>query len=370
MALAAFFLASIAAAAPSAAGEPALRPSGPAPPESFSGRSVLLLKNGRMVRGRISRNSGGYVVQLPQGRMVVPVSQVELQAKTADAVYKELRKLIPPKSSRHRLALAGWCTTNELYDQALREVRTVLKADPDDDAAKRMLKRIETIVNRKDEPQQTEKTIYERITAPEATALAGLSPEVAETYVAKVQPILMNGCAQAGCHGPRSKTAFRLSMVHLRSGGRRGLSERNLATALRYIDLKKPERSPLLTKPLGSHGRRGRTIFRGRAGKKQLAVLREWTRQIAAESNSATTTPSRPQRRSRQRSARRGKPVGYQLTPAMQAARARNRKPAVRKARRQPQSQPGDPFDPAEFNRKTADPNRRPGTSSRQGRNP
>ena len=349
------------------AGEPGLRSTVPVTTRSFSGQSVLLLTNGRLVRGRVSRNSGGYVVQFATGSMVVPVSQVKMQAQTADAVYRALKKQIPLQSPRHRLALAGWCTTNELYDQALKEVRAVLKSNPDHDAARRMQTRIEKLIAPPPEKPES-KSIYERLVAPEVTALAGLSPQVAVQFVSKVQPILMNSCAQSGCHGPRSKNAYRLSMVHLGSGGRRGLSEQNLSATLRFIDLKSPEQSPLLTKPLGRHGRRGKTIFRGRAGTRQLAVLRAWAVSVARSSSNANrsnTTATAGQKT-------RGRPQGYQLTPAMKAARSRTAYKSPRRKSRRSKSttqKPGDPFDPAEFNRKSAGTDRRSNSRNRRGRN-
>lgn len=350
------------------AGEPGLRSTTPPTTRSFSGRSVLLLTNGRLVRGRVSRNSGGYVVQFTNGSMVVPVSQVKLQAQSADAVYRALKKQIPLQSPRHRLALAGWCTTNELYDQAMKEVRAVLKSNPEHDAAKRMQTRIEKLIAPAPKKEES-KSVYDRLVAPEVTALAGLPPQVAVRFVSKVQPILMNSCAQSGCHGPRSKNAFRLSMVHLGSGGRRGLSEQNLSATLRFIDLKSPEQSPLLTKPLGRHGRRGKTIFRGRAGTRQLAVLRTWAANVARNSSS---TGVRSESTTSRRNEKHVRPNGYQLTPAMKAARSRTAYKGPRRPSRRSKSttsKPGDPFDPAEFNRKSAGTDRRSSTRNRRGRN-
>lgn len=259
-----------------------------APPAGFKnkpGKSALVLRNGRLVEGRISQSSGGYVVERPNGRLVVPFSQVEFQARSGVDAYRKLREQIPPKSVKARLALAGWCVTNQLLGQARKEVRIVLTKHPGHKTAERMLRRIDALLDADTDDTQKQTSIYERMTAPEVTALSGLSPEVARKFVGTVQPLLMNSCATAGCHGPRAQNGFRLSIVHLRSGNRRGGAEQNLSAVLRYVDLEHPDKSPLLTKPRGNHGRKGRAVFRGRSGVRQVAKLRRWVRSVAAESN-------------------------------------------------------------------------------------
>ncbi|MFQ5733863.1 MAG: hypothetical protein ACE5KM_18140 [Planctomycetaceae bacterium] len=330
---------------------------------------VLVLRNGRLVRGRISQSAGGFMVDVRNGRMMVPYSQVRFQAvSTADA-YRRLRDAVPNPSPSYRLALAKWCVTNELYDYALREVNHVLKSDPEHVAAGRMKRRVEAMLSPKTN-RPKKKTLYERLAAPDVTALAGLSPHVAKRFVGRVQPILMNGCALAGCHGPRSSNGFQLTRVRLSAGNRRGVSERNLAATLRFVNVRFPSKSPLLNKPLGNHGRRGKAVFRGRAGAKQIEELRSWVRMVAADSTSPETGPSSTASRRTEPPQRNpntggGRQTGFgvrsplprfQATPAMKAARSRvrTRRPVgepTRGPKRRPASA-ADPFDPAEFNRR------------------
>ena len=59
-------------------------------------------------------------------------------------------------------------------------------------------------------------------------------------------------------------------------------TERNLAEALRYIDIHDPARSPLVTAPQGGHA--GATaIFHGPQGNEQLKTLRTWIKQVSHE---------------------------------------------------------------------------------------
>jgi hypothetical protein len=42
--------------------------------------SMLVLKNGRIVKGTIGRGAGGYTVERPSGSMLIPFEQVRLEA--------------------------------------------------------------------------------------------------------------------------------------------------------------------------------------------------------------------------------------------------------------------------------------------------
>jgi len=347
----------------------------PAEPDSAGPEpGVLLLKSGRLVHGRISESSGGFVVDLKNGRMLVPFNQVRMHAASANEVYYKLRKTVPEGSVNYRLELATWCLNNKLYNQARNEVQTVLKAEPQNPTAGRMLTRIDALLDTKrDDAAEQRPSLAERLLAPETKSLAGLSPDAAAAFVARVQPILMNNCALAGCHGPKEKNDFNLLRVHLTSGSRRGQSERNLAAVLRYVDVRRPEASLLLEKPKGSHGRRGRTIFRGRAGALQMENLRNWVRMVSSDSRTKSDGLGRPSYKKSSIAARAtGDPVvtpqlrngfgngpptpRFQLTPAMRAAQSRLKNNIAVRGRKPPKRRKaaGDPFDPEEFNRQTA----------------
>lgn len=349
-------------------------------------RGVLVLRSGKLVRGRITHSAAGFEVDVTNGRMMVPYSLVRFQAASEADAYRRLRDAVERPSPNYRMALAQWCITNGLYEYALKELDAVLKANPEHNAARRMRTRIEAMLSPDTDKPKKKLSIFERLAAPDVTALAGLSPDVSRQFVSRVQPILVNGCALAGCHGPRSKNGFQLMRVHLTAGSRRGSSERNLAATLRYVDLRNSARSPLLTRPLGRHGRRGKPVFRGRAGAKQLAELRNWVRRVVDDS--FKDDPGRAPARSRvtddaaRAAASGGSRAGgsragfgvrsplpsYQATPAMKAARSRIRNRRVRDPIRpatRSSTPSGDPFDPAEFNRRTAPSTGPPNSSSR-----
>lgn len=256
---------------------------GPAIPRA---QRVLVLKNGRVVHGRISQCATGYLVDKPNGSLVVPVNRVQLEADSLQHAYRKLRSQVPTKSAEQHLVLARWCLTNALYRQCEAELRSALSIDPDLNEARSTLKRLEETVHR-DNPRHLQRSMP-RARTPDGfeptpvQSLAGLSRETAGRYVRKVQPILLSRCGNAGCHGPTAR-AFRLRHVHLGRGAHRLSTEQNLAQVLRQIDPRSPEQSPLIVVPTGGHGGAGRPIFDGPAGSEQQALVREWVARVADE---------------------------------------------------------------------------------------
>ncbi|MGH7128100.1 MAG: tetratricopeptide repeat protein [Planctomycetaceae bacterium] len=247
---------------------------------------VLVLTTGRLVEGNISENAGGYVVDLPNGSMLVPSDQVKFTARSKLDAYRQLRDEAPSPQPRYRLALARWCITNGLYDQAKQELSAVLATEPDHAEARATLRRLEELLNPENAihrtPIESPPRTHDGFKLPEASSLSRLSPETAREYVTRVQPVLLNKCGNARCHGSAAENELRLSHSFGRNN-HRIFAERNLAAILEYVNLEHPDRSPLLQVPRGNHGRGGRTIFVGPAGAEQRELLEVWVRRVAQE---------------------------------------------------------------------------------------
>jgi hypothetical protein len=248
---------------------------------------VVLMKSGRVLKGEIHQNADGYVVSQINGHLVVPFSQVKLVATDLAQAYQKLRKVMPYDTSDEHFKLARWCLLHGLYNETRDELRAALLLNDANETARRMLQRLEEIL----EPGRVAPlpvTPRRRLTAdgfePAAVqSLAGLSRENAIQFVRKIQPLLMNKCGNAYCHGQRASNDFRLVRVRAGRASHRVYSERNLTTLLKYIDMKNPDKSPILVKPLRAHGPAGRTIFFGSGGKLQVRNLKNWVRTMARE---------------------------------------------------------------------------------------
>lgn len=257
----------------------------PAAIESDGSESVVLLRNGRILKGRIKSVSTGYLVTSKSGYLAINHDEVRFEGKDVGEIYLQLRQELKDPSIKEQLGLAEWCVNQQLYSYADRELQAVLKRDPFNDVAKRLLRRIETDSQEKEDVSSQSKllTAFKEKTQPDdaARSLGGLSNTVAQQFVGSIQPLLTNKCGNARCHGGESEHAFKLARGASGGGNHRIYAERNLATVLKQVNLTRPAESPLLLVTRGSHA--GRPIFAGQGAAAQQKLLSTWIESVAAE---------------------------------------------------------------------------------------
>ncbi|HAH46015.1 MAG TPA: hypothetical protein DCM07_14415 [Planctomycetaceae bacterium] len=259
----------------------------PLPSVAQSETSLLLMKSGRMVSGEISESAGGYLVKNPTGSMVVPFESVLFEAKDLHEIYLKQRASMKYPTANSHLDLARWCITNELYEEAKSELRDAIRLEPKRSEPQLMLRRLMG-VSAENQPTVQEK-IQETLirkqleSSDEATSLTGISREQSALFVRKIQPIMLNKCGNANCHGNAAKSEFRLTQVTRRYGNHRIYAEKNLAEVLKWIDLEDPLRSQLLTKSEQDHPQQGIVVYTGYAGRKQQQVIQEWVAAVVAD---------------------------------------------------------------------------------------
>ena len=254
------------------------------PNDNSSG--ILVLADGKVMNGRFLPRPDGYEVEVQGGRMFIESERVRFIAKDLDDAHQRMRSSFSELTPQSHMELARWCLTNKRTDLARREVLDALHKDPNRVDAQRLL---QSLVQQNEgtskAPGGSGLTEFPSLArpsgpAPEARSLAGLSRSVAQDFTRHVQPILMNKCANAGCHGVRSISSFQLTPPH--RGTSVSIAERNLASVMKQIDLTRPSSSPLLTTLEGNHADSTTPIFRGRSGAVQMKTLRDW---VGAVSN-------------------------------------------------------------------------------------
>lgn len=244
---------------------------------------LVLFKSGRMETGRVSRNAGGYLIEKQNGRIQVPEDEVKFVVDNLHDAYRKQRDSIVEPTPATHVALAKWCITYQLYDDAREELKRCLNSDPENVDARRLLQRLTDTIRaglpKAAEPPISRKTL-EGFSAPKPASLGGLSPELAIQFK-RVENILVNKCGNASCHGVTSSNDFKI--ISSRVGGRsRENTQRNLAEVMKQIDLDDVGQSRLLEALRGSHGG-GRPIFTGQAASEQIKTIRNWVRQVADE---------------------------------------------------------------------------------------
>ncbi|WP_417383848.1 hypothetical protein [Gimesia sp.] len=259
----------------------------PLPAATRSETSLLLMKSGRMVSGEISESAGGYLVKNPTGSMVVPFDSVLFEAKDLHEIYLKQRAAMKYPTANSHLDLARWCITNELYEEAKSELRDAIRLEPKRSEPQLMLRRLMglTTENQPTVQEKIQETLIKKQleSADEATSLTGISREQSALFVRKIQPIMLNKCGNANCHGNAAQSEFKLTQVTRRYGNHRFYAEKNLAEVLRWIDLEDPLRSQLLIKSEQQHPQQGIVVYAGYAGRKQQEVIQKWVADVVAD---------------------------------------------------------------------------------------
>jgi len=246
---------------------------------------LVMLKTGRILSGMVSRNGGGYLVEQPNGRLQVGVDEVQFVVDNLREGYRKLRDSVVHPTPASHVDLATWCISHRLYDEAQDELKKSLKADPENEQARRLLQRLTDTMRVNLPPAgipSTPRKSAEGFLQPAVESLGGLSRETATQFTSRIQPLLLNKCGNAACHGMSSPNEFRLLTARIGGNGSRQTTEKNLAETMRYIDLDDVADSPLVNAGRNSHGGRG-TIFVGPAGAEQMKLLRVWALAVARE---------------------------------------------------------------------------------------
>jgi hypothetical protein len=272
--LAALFL--LAMAIPMARAE---RPLGYAPQDG-----LLLLRNGQVLRGKISCLGDRYVVALSTGEVRVKADEVEMQCHDLAEGYERKRALIEGHNVQQRLDLAQWCIQHDLLGYAANELRDALLLEPQHPRIALLERRL----NLAQQKPTILKAVFETPdNAPSADELdrltRGMPPGTMEAFTNSIQPLILNNCTSAGCHGPGAENAHRWVRVSLGRTASRRLTQRNLHTTLQLVDRANPAGSPLLVEAARAHGTAKAAAFTDQQAA-QFRQLSVWVHQVAQQS--------------------------------------------------------------------------------------
>jgi hypothetical protein len=312
------------------------------PPDEPTTGKVLVLDNEHTMEGDIERVGTQYRVRRAVGETWVVGERVLKLCADVEAAYVFLRGRSNLNDADERLRLAEWCRQHNLRTQALAEVQEAVKLRPQNAASRRLLDHLRQIQLA---GEATAKAPHEQES--EAPAIAvDLSADAVGVFATRVQPILMNTCAE--CHATDKGGKFRLTRSYDADGLNRRVIQQNLAAVIAQVDIHEPRVSPLLTKAVSAHGSLAQAPLRNRQAP-AYRTLEDWVRLTLANNPAIREPATAPhaETRSPAKGDAKGEPAFAADTspsgdppstpPTTAAAPA---KPAA-----------PDPFDPADFNR-------------------
>jgi len=271
---------------------PSLARAADAPLDVSPQPGVVLLRNGQVVSGRVTQAGEFYYISLTSGEIRLQANQVDLVCHSLAEGYERKRSRIDPDKLGDHLDLALWCIWQQLYENAAREIADARAIDA-------RHPRI-ALVERQLKLAQERPTHEPRSAAASGPSnedldrlLRGMPPGTVETFANSIQPLLLNTCATAGCHGPQSEGKLRLLRTQLGKSSSRRFTQRNLHAVVEMIDRADPPASPLLKAPVAPHGTAKAPIFTSK-DMVQYRQLVQWVMRVAQSNAEQPPTVDKP----------------------------------------------------------------------------
>lgn len=313
------------------AAEPALQPQ----------RAVLVLRNQQVLEGEVTPAGDYYLVSLGKtGRIRLASKDVEMVCRDLQEAYQRKAAAISGKSAEAHVELAEWCLRQSLHDQVRAELTAAKEIEP----GYRGIPPVEQRLKFATTPQQPSVT-----NTPPAVATVGtqqldrtmreLPPGTVEHFTAVIQPILLDRCGNASCHGGGATARFQLLQpVPGRIPSRR-FTQRNLFATLSIVNKEVAQDSELLAMSLKAHGLVGRAAFKSEKDR-QYQEVAEWIASLRAVPEQSPPATVNTAQIGRPRPQVGGSPPDVDSEPAPAGKNEAEPSPSR------------DPFDPEIFNRR------------------
>lgn len=321
-------------------------------PAAAPEKGMVVLRNGEVIEGKITRAEGLFVVDLPDGQIRLKEADVDLICSSLEDGYLRKRSLIEVGNVHQHLELAQWCLRHELLGPVSVELADATVADPKNPMIGVLRHRLKMAM----EPPPAATSKGPAVSGPSNDELdqmiRGMPRGAVESFTQSVQPVLLNHCTNSGCHGSQCADGLRLYRIPKGNSSSRRVTQRNLYSVMQFIDQRNPSASKLLEAASAPHGTVQYAVFAEHQAS-QYQHLSDWVHLMAQRAGAETPATIAPAAVSEppppsplpQREAKRAQPLP---APKEQPSTRQNARSASKSER------PADPFDPEVFNRRYA----------------
>jgi hypothetical protein len=247
-----------------------------------------LLRTGSILEGTATFDGRHYIVQTQFGTMNIPVQSVAFVGNSRMDVYLHKRSGIDPADFNALIRFAEWCISNGFIEEGIAEYQRAERVASTAVFAGIVQQRLETL------RQMGTADSFQELPIPQAdipvapSAEFSVSRQAFESFARLVQPILVNRCIAADCHGTHGDRQFKLGIPQESMGS---TARRNLQAVLPYIDRDYPMESPILLALITPHGG-ARTALTTESSLYIQAA--QWVQQVARELPSERRTERTP----------------------------------------------------------------------------
>ncbi len=242
--------------------------------QEFGQRAVLLKQTDRVLFGKVLQRAGFYEIELaPNSRVSIPTEKVAQVADSLEELYKIKSAGISPTSIGDHFQLTRWCLVNGLLSQAAEHYTIVARSNANHPRVKQLgVELEEQLLHDQDfreylglgplvqpapnaavtvQPQG----VLEQpsvVTASTFEVPSAPHPEVAKRFATRVEPILLNRCSQAACHGVQGTSSLRLLEPYGKTHAQ--TAAENLASVLKHVPTDLNQIAPLVHFATKAHG--------------------------------------------------------------------------------------------------------------------
>ncbi len=192
-------------------------------------RCVLLKKTDRIMTGNV-RAVGKYLeIEIAdQSRVSIPQDQIAYIGENLEAVYEFKKRSVSRWAVGDHFQLTRWCIQNGLLDHAVEHYLEVNRQAAQNDSVKRLGAELEQKILADESfrqyvglaplhaasapaPSTTSKAAEQAaVTTASFAGFDGNQAEISLRFTDRIQPILINRCSQAACHGVNASTGWRI----------------------------------------------------------------------------------------------------------------------------------------------------------------
>ncbi|HEY2761594.1 MAG TPA: hypothetical protein VGI75_12645, partial [Pirellulales bacterium] len=241
---------------------------------------LVVLRNGETLVGRVSHEADRYVIVSVGTEVRLPGRDVDFVCSSLDEAYRIQAARNATNKIEDHLNLAQWCLRQNLNGYAAQEITAAMGIDPGNQRVAQLDARLERAMRSaattnsggslkaaessertgEGERPSAATTVGAHARANALISAGELDRHVrtlptgtVETFTRSIQPMLLNYCATAGCHGAGGASTYALSRPMQGSPPPQRLTQRNLYNTIQWIDHENPANSKLLTAAQQAH---------------------------------------------------------------------------------------------------------------------
>lgn len=256
------------------------------PQNVSAAEKTVVLTNGNVLRGEVQQTSRHTIIRTAKSQLNIPADDVELIAFTLDDAFQIKAAKISGRAARKREEFVKWCLKVGLKVRAQEQLQKLRQLAPDYPNLDLLTRRVDKFRNGIADNPFTAKSPVPLDQQYALDRINDLSNGTLAEFTRRVEPLMSNRCALAGCHGKAASSSFALRRS--RNASIR-TTHSNLGATLQRIDKESPQHTLLWMSANSAHGK----LKRKPLSDADLDLLALWIARVQRELDANTESSVR-----------------------------------------------------------------------------